>query len=550
MRAGRSEHRVRGFLQVVAGLSLSTVLVAQPPVVPDEPPPVLRFGPEGLENGTEKAPPATLPAKTEDASTPAFRKALDLQKAGKWKAAEKAFRDILEAWPSSVHADAIELRAGDNAYLGCETLWKSGPSERRIDVVVMGDGFTLDTPDQQLQEKWAKLCLDVLWNEHVFDEYKSYFNWYFCRLASLEEGVDPNLSPEERARIIERNKSRTRKKKLDYSTALDCKAAGPQGQVMADPKLVRKWMKVADEDVPGANDDRLTIAFARFGVLGMGGGGIANVGRPDKSVTVHEFGHAFVGLLDEYANNPGPPERPIRGAANASSTDDPTKVPWAHFLAKKVAGVGVFEGGATYRKGVWRPARACAMNSAGNNAFCPVCREAGILRIYRYVSPIDAVSPATRLEVRVTEGKPDVLTVVPMRPKTKALEAQWFVESVGPEVVAPADAADATPTDEEDDGYDRPSERLERLLEFRGLGGRRGREDRAALATPPPGQASAVGLVKKVEGGIEHQFPIGRLKPGRYRITAEIRDATPFVLKDDQSLLKERATWIVTVNPR
>ena len=29
------------------------------------------------------------------------------------------------------------------------------------------------------------------------------------------------------------------------------------------------------------------------GGLGMGGGGIANVGRPDKSVTTHEFGHAF-----------------------------------------------------------------------------------------------------------------------------------------------------------------------------------------------------------------------------------------------------------------
>ena len=34
-----------------------------------------------------------------------------------------------------------------------------------------------------------------------------------------------------------------------------------------------------------------------------------------------------------------------------------------------------YEGGATYQKGVWRPARSCAMNSAGNTGgYCPVCR--------------------------------------------------------------------------------------------------------------------------------------------------------------------------------
>ena len=111
------------------------------------------------------------------------------------------------------------------------------------------------------------------------------------RLASLEEGVDPALSDEQKKKIEERNKSRTRKKKTEFSTALDCKEAGPQGQVIADRNLVYKWLKIASKDTPGCRDDRLVIAFARFGKLGMGGGGIANVGRPDKSVTVHEFGH-------------------------------------------------------------------------------------------------------------------------------------------------------------------------------------------------------------------------------------------------------------------
>ena len=69
---------------------------------------------------------------------------------------------------------------------------------------------------------------------------------------------------------------------------------------MGDRDLVFRWLSVASKDVPGVGDDALVVAFAQKGSLGMGGGGIAWVGRPDKSVTVHEVGHAFVGLLDEF----------------------------------------------------------------------------------------------------------------------------------------------------------------------------------------------------------------------------------------------------------
>ena len=179
-----------------------------------------------------------------------------------------------------------------------------------------------------------------------------------------------------------------------------------------------KWLKVAARDVPGCRDDRLVIAFARFGKLGMGGGGIANVGRPDKSVTVHEFGHSFVGLLDEYSNNPGTPPKDLR-APNASTTSDRDKVPWAHFLKKKFPGIDVELGGATYYKGVWKPSNDCAMNSAGHVNYCAVCREAAVLRIYSYVSPIDAYSPSETQELEVTANTDKFLAVTPMKPRSQ-----------------------------------------------------------------------------------------------------------------------------------
>lgn len=487
-----------------------------------------------------EAPPVEAVKPTTDASTPAFLKALDLQKAGKWTAAQKALLAVLDKFPDSLHADVIRQRAGDNAYLGCETLHRGGPSERRIDVAVMGDGFTIDGQDQDLQKKWARLCLDVLFSEAAFSEYRDWFNFHFVRLASLEEGVDPSLSAEERKRIEERNRSRSNKRKVDFSTALDCKAAGPQGQVMADPVLVRKWQRVADAEIPGVYDDRLAIAFARFGVLGMGGGGIANVGRPDRSVTVHEFGHAFVGLLDEYANNPARPTGMII-APNASGVPDPDKVPWAHFLKKKVEGVGVFEGGATYQKGVWRPANGCAMNIAGNQGYCPVCREAAVLRIYSYVSPIDMHAPATDEEIAMNVGGDRVLSVSVMRPQKHALRVSWHVEPIA--ASAPA------PERKESGRTGRDPDPFKEMLRGRRRAGRRGSADRKSYDLPVMGALSNVGRENKSDPKSlpTFEFPLGKLPEGRFRVTVRVWDPTPWVLLDPKHLLEERLTWTITI---
>ncbi len=473
-----------------------------------------------------------------------YEKGLELLRNKRWASAQRHFERFAEEHPTSGFMRAAVDRSGDNCYLGTTPLWTGGPSARRIDVAVMGDGFTIDVSDQNLEEKWAKLCVDVLFNEKAYSDYRTYFNIWFVRLASLEEGVDPNLSDEERKRIEERNRSRARKKKTDFSTALDCKAAGPQGQVMADPGLVMKWLDVAQAERPGCGDDRIVIAFARFGVLGMGGGGIANVGRPDKSVTVHEFGHAFARLLDEYQGNPEPPPPFLAftlKAPNASLTPDPDKVPWAHMLKRRVKNVGVYEGGATFDKGVWRPARTCAMNAAGANAYCPVCREAAILVIYEYIDPIDEVDPPTGREVTVAVGAAEVLKIVPMKPHSHSLDVRWFVAPLDadtpvpagrPGVRAPSDEPPPFPVDD----------RSGSGMQFHFAAGR-ALEPREAYGEPPPGVESRLGRFKSNVATL----PIGKLPLGRHLVTAEVRDPTPHVYKDEKHLLIERASWAVTV---
>ncbi|MHC4957559.1 MAG: M64 family metallopeptidase [Planctomycetota bacterium] len=510
--------------------------------------------------------PEPLPeAERPDPSTAEYEKCLALLRRRRFRSAQRAFRKFLKKYPDSPHAADAADRSDDNCYFGTEVLWKSGPPRKRIDVAVMGDGFTNETSLQKKQEKWAEECIKVLWHSPCFDSYKNYFNVYFVRLCSLEEGVDPQLTPEQLKKIEEKNRTRSksRQKKTNFSTALDAKAAGPQGQVMMDRRLVYKWLGIANRDVPGVGDDRYVIAFAQFGRLGMGGGGIANVGRPDKSVTTHEFGHAFSRLLDEYANNPMAPRRKIRAANAYSSPTEPkkTEVPWAHMLKKRVKGVGIHEGGATFKKGVWRPAASCAMNAAGATGFCPVCREQTIKVIYEYVSPIEDAWPNPAAAIRIDEGDEEmVLRVTPMRPKHK-LKVAWYVTDFAvtkternrddePPLELPGVDPEGSAGGQDDIFPGAPKGGMGMAPAW-AWGGWRVREDRSRYANPPAGKLFKTKVLKgKKKAPDQHVFALSKLGPGNWRITCEVVDATKWVVKDEKHLLKERVTWTVHVKPK
>jgi hypothetical protein len=519
---------------------LLAALLAVPPAASAQDPPA--SSPPAEPPPTD-APP---PIDSRDASTPAYLKAVDLQRKGKFKEAQKAFRDLMAKYPDSVHALDCEMRGGDNCYMGCVKLLESGPPARRIDVSVMGDGFQIDDAQQKTEEQWARDCLTVLYSEKAYSEYENYFNFYFVRLVSKDEGVDEVLTD---AQLKKREEDRAKKGKKrkppkEFNTAIDCKAAGPQRQVMADHDLVYQWLEYANKDAPGCGDDGLVIAFAKFGELGMAelGNGLANCGRPSNSVTVHEFGHAFVGLLDEYANQPGPPTFPVR-APNATS--DRSDVPWQHFIDKKWKGLppGGVEGGATFKSGVWRPGPGCSMNSAGAGAgYCPPCREACVLRIYATVNPIDKISQDPYVQMKAVDGDASEIVVTPMQPKNHDLKCEWYVDRVpdsDPEPKRPRDETTFDGTPKVKNGS-------------RGSSTRNVGRDGADYEYPPMGQLSDLGRVqaKTKTEGTKFVFPVGKLGRGRWQVTCKVWDPCEWVVKDDQRLLEERETFFVSVAPK
>ena len=131
--------------------------------------------------------------------------------------------------------------------------------------------------------------------------------------------------------------------------------------------------------------------------------GVAFIGRWEESTyaytTVHEFGHLFAKLADEYVTKDEAigenDEYEIQNEEglmlhlginkNVDFTSDPETIKWSRFLKDSryaSEDLGIFEGGLLYARGVWRPSEDSIMRNAWTKFNAP-SREAIYNRIHK-----------------------------------------------------------------------------------------------------------------------------------------------------------------------
>lgn len=153
------------------------------------------------------------------------------------------------------------------------------------------------------------------------------------------------------------------------------------------------------QQVKAVYDALVCVPFEQVIVLAntstYGGGGIYNsitlVASDHPSldrVVVHEFGHAFAGLGDEYYYD----DQYASHYPADTEPWEPNLTTLVHFEDKwedllDTPGVGVFEGGGYQSKGVYRPAEDCRMKTNSYPDFCPVCTRA-IVRMVEYCTSV------------------------------------------------------------------------------------------------------------------------------------------------------------------
>lgn len=400
---------------------------------------------------------------------------------------------------------------------------RNGPSANRLDIYFFGDGYVLDDRKQVLFDRAADGAVRACQAQDFFREYDSYINYWAVNLASAEEGLSKDGERKDTALGTEVNGG--------------VYTVGPGRERML--RLLERWW-------PGEHD-RLAVSVGNdYASVATGGGGAVAVAKTMVSVTPHELGHAFGGLADEYEQEPGPnpgPPRPHRGpprvvGPNVVAAEDEAAAraaaPWKAWFDARGPGnwtgkpIGVFEGAHRQRKGYWRPQRACVMRDAGA-PFCAVCMEVMVRALYRRVHPIDRAWP----EGAELEAERGVLTfrVLVLKPATHALFVHWRRETL--------ERFPDGPTADED-----PLEN----------GEGEGTRARRAAPLPIPQDERVVdvsGKLQVIEGNYVHYIKVrpGELAPGRYRISAEVWDPTPWV-RDSKRVLRQERAWTLTVPRR
>ncbi len=156
------------------------------------------------------------------------------------------------------------------------------------------------------------------------------------------------------------------------------------------------------QDIKAVNDYAAAVPHDAIIVLinttRYGGGGVYNYYSGTSSgnilsekVFIHEFGHGFAGLADEYYSStvaydefypldvePWEPNITTMVDFGSKWKKDLVKgTPVPTPAEDKYENVtGVFEGGGYSAKGIFRPEMECRMKSNGPKGYCTVCRKA------------------------------------------------------------------------------------------------------------------------------------------------------------------------------
>ncbi len=243
--------------------------------------------------------------------------------------------------------------------------------EKAIDIAVVAEGYT-EKEQKKFYADVRKLAENLLTHE-PFTKYKDRINIYAIAAVSAESGIS-----------------------MEKDSAWKNTAVGSHFYTFYEPRYLTTKNSFQLRDFAALVPYDAIYVLANTSTYG--GGGIYNFyaltaahNKLATQVTVHEFGHSFAGLADEY----------FYDKDVLDETYDLKKEPWEPNISSLVqfdrkwkaelpAGtliptpvndstktkMGVFEGAGYLTKGMYRPYYDCRMRTNKAPEFCPVCQKA------------------------------------------------------------------------------------------------------------------------------------------------------------------------------
>jgi IgA Peptidase M64/Secretion system C-terminal sorting domain len=290
-----------------------------------------------------------------------------------------------------------------------DTIQNNGLPTKLVKFIFLSDGFT----SAQLPDFIARVnsFKDNLFGQPPFSNYRSFFNVYAIKVPSVETGID---HPGTATDIVENAAAHP---VLSVNTYFNTTFDYANIHRLVFPQNAQAIFDVMLNNFPNYNQ---IFMFANSAFYGGSGGtyATATVNNNSDEVAIHEIGHSFAFLADEYMIG-GQGERPNRTAMNAVL--DSTTVKWKNWIGSN--GIGIYPIGI---EGWQRPHQNCKMQFL-NVPFCAVCKEALVEKIYSIVTPIYSFLPA------LDSVKMDVATQFSVKltlPIPNTLKSEWKLNGV------------------------------------------------------------------------------------------------------------------------
>ncbi|MEV7612570.1 M64 family metallopeptidase [Streptomyces sp. NPDC089799] len=278
---------------------------------------------------------------------------------------------------------------------GVAKMIDNGPSADRLDVVVIGDGYTageLERFHSDARAKWAELAAVA-----PYTTYQGLFNVWTVDAVSRESGVsgDPG-------REVVRDTALGSYfwcGDIERLLCIDQEKVDGYAARVPDPDLVLVLANSSKYGGAGYNEPSAK--------LGYDGIATASAGHAKSGqVAVHETGHSLGWLADEYFypgvpdyeryTGPEPAEPNVSGLDAAAMAAGGAK--WYRWLGEPSPDggtVGAYEGGGYYVKGLYRPTDGSLMRVLDRPFNLPGV-EAMIAGFYRHARPVTALTPTGR----------------------------------------------------------------------------------------------------------------------------------------------------------
>lgn len=288
-----------------------------------------------------------------------------------------------------------------------DTLYKTGPLDNRINVVILGDGFTQQELPKFAAE--AKKFADFFLAYDPYVRYRNYFNFFAIRTPSVESGVtNPGTAPDA-----------YKDQPVAVKNTFFGASFGTSIHRLVEVKKMDVLFNLMATHFPAYD---LIVVLVNTTFYGGSGGGIAvhTLHGQANTIGVHEIGHTFSHLNDEYwaGDNYG------WEAPNMTRESSAVRVRWKNWLNE--SGIGIYKHGEAGQAALWhKPANGTCLMEYLNQEFCAVCREATVETLLKQVNPIEKAEPATGSVVTV--NAPQTFNVNLLAPNPNTLQVQWAV---------------------------------------------------------------------------------------------------------------------------